>query len=244
MTHVGTLVELHNLLESLVPDILALIVETWQDMPAPAANAKEDSVSTSLCRLLRQSRGSRDLPVRIDTQKVEIDPAAGEEQGRQDIVFSPMVPREDIYFCLECKRLNVRTPSGTRAYFAEYVHEGMKRFVRGQYSQAVRHGGMLAFVLDGKVDPAIAGVEENIKKHHHDLGLDPPGTFQRSSIRPNDERVRETRHRRAQTPSPIAIHHMFMAGDPNAPMLPEPAASTPKPSKAKSPKRSRPHAHE
>jgi hypothetical protein len=80
-----------------------------------------------------------------------------------DIVFSPAVPRENIYFCLECKRLNGREGNGVRPYFAEYVRFGMFRFVRGQYTHSVRFGGMLAFVFDGDVAGAMMGVEGNIR---------------------------------------------------------------------------------
>src|SRR5260370_24092365 len=75
----------------------------------------------------------------IRTQVGELDPVPGEEFGRMDIVFIPLVPREDIYFCLESKRLNVVKDGETRAYASEYVTFGMLRFVTGQYSKAVRH---------------------------------------------------------------------------------------------------------
>jgi hypothetical protein len=219
-----------NFIETQVPDILALVVETWEAMPPPAGNELEDRVSEMLCRSLRQSRNRCDIPFRIDTQLVELDPAAGQDQGRMDIVFSPAVPREDIYFCLECKRLNVRGENGIRPCFVEYVRFGMFRFVRGQYANSVRHGGMLAFVLDGDVPGAISGVEINIKNLSSDLGMDQSGAFLISTVRPTDARIRETRHRRAQRQEPFIIHHLFMAGDPSAPLRPIPAPSpkTPK----------------
>ena len=95
----------------------------------------------------------------IRTQVVELDPMPGEDLGRMDIVFIPLVPREDIYFCLESKRLNVVKDGETRAYASEYVTFGMLRFVTGQYSKAVRHGGMIAYVLDGNLSRAISNIE-------------------------------------------------------------------------------------
>ncbi len=226
MTHVGSPAEWLNLIDSQVPAILGMVIETWEAMPSPAANAKEDPLSESFCRLLRQSRNRCDLPFRIDSQMVELDPAAGEDQGRMDIVFSPPVPRENIYFCLECKRINVRSEGGIRSYFVEYVRFGMLRFVRGQYSNVVRHGGMLAFVLNGDVSAAIMGVETNIRALCQDLGMISPGTLQASSVRPTDARLRETHHQRAQNPASFVIHHLFLAGDPHASMLPEPSADS------------------
>lgn len=226
MTHLGSPEQWVDFIEDQVPSIVTLVIETWEGMPAPAGNELEDVVSESLCRSLRQSRTSRDLPFRIDTQLVELDPAAGQDQGRMDIVFSPAVPREDIYFCLECKRLNVRETDGVRPYFAEYVRFGMFRFVRGQYGRSVRFGGMLAFVLDGDVAGAMTGVEGNIRANHRDLGMTPPGAFQPSAARPTDNCVRQTEHSRGSNPASFVIQHLFMAGDPKAPLR---APSTPPP---------------
>jgi hypothetical protein len=97
----------------------------------------------------------------------------------------------------------------------------MLRFVRGQYASAVRNGGMLAFVLDGDVEAAVTGVEGNIHASRNDLGMDAAGGFQVSTGRPGDNRVRETRHRRNGQARPFVIQHLFMAGDPNAPLRPE-----------------------
>ena len=175
--------------------------------------------------------------LRIDTQLVELDPAAGEDQGRMGIVFSPLVPRKDIYFCLECKRLNVREAAAVRPYFAEYVKFGMLRFVRGQYARSVRFGGMLAFVLDESVASAMRGVDRNIRNHHGDLGMAAPGEFRTSSVRPSDTRIRETEHRRGTDPVPFLIQHLFMAGDPTAPLRPAtPPVSSAK-AKSRAPKR-------
>jgi len=226
--HVGSPDEWVDFIESQIPEILELIVGTWEAMPSPAGNELEDTVSESLCRALRNSRSRCSLPFRIDTQLVELDPAAGQDQGRMDIVFSPPVPREDIYFCLECKRLNVRDPSAgaPRPYFAEYIQFGMLRFIRGQYGSSVRYGGMLAFVLNGDVSGAISGVENNIRRMHADLGMEAPGSFLASTIRSSDTRIRETRHSRAARSGPFVIHHLFMPGDPKAPLRPDPPPET------------------
>lgn len=216
MTPIGSPADWADLLDSLVPEILALVIATWEEMPHPPDDSLEDPISTAFCERLRASRNRLDLPFDIWTQLVELEPAAGQDQGRMDIVFKPMVPREYIYFCLECKRLNVRTANGVRPYASEYVRFGMLRFVRGQYARVVCNGGMLAYVLDGDVRAAIANVEGNIQSRLSELGMSDPGTFLPSGILPKDERIRETRHRRSNSTEPFIIHHLFMRGDPNA----------------------------
>jgi hypothetical protein len=228
MTLIGSPADWINLLDSLVPEILALVIATWEEMPLPAGDALEDPISTALCERLRAGRNRLDLPFDIWTQLVELEPAAGEDQGRMDIVFKPMVPREYIYFCLECKRLNVRTASGVRPYASEYVRFGMLRFVTGQYARLVRNGGMLAYVLDGDVPTAIGNVQGNIQARLSELCMEVPGMFFASSILPDDERVRETRHRRPNLADPFMIHHLFMRGNSNAvaPIAPIAVASS------------------
>lgn len=235
MTHLGSPTEWLDLIDSQVPAILALVIDTWEKLPKPAANELENPVTNRLCAALQRRPDRESYHFHIRPQSVILEPDSGDELGRMDIAFLPFVPSDEIYFCLECKRLNVREVSRIRPYFAEYVRFGMLRFVSGQYAAAVRNGGMLAYVLDGNVHAALTGVEAVIKSLHQDLGIDPPGGFHSSSVRPHDSGAYETRHRRRHNPALFVIHHLFMAGDPDAPMLPEPPAR----SKASATKRSR-----
>lgn len=199
-----------SLIDSLLPDIFRLVATSWQSMPVMAPDALEDPTTETLCRLLRQNRSATDLPFRIDTQMVELDPAAGQDQGRLDITFSPLVNREDIYFCLECKRLNVPQNPGLRTYANEYVMFGMVRFVRGQYGAAVKHGGMLGYVLDGNIGAAIGSVSRAIVNHAADLGMAQPAQMSASSIQAALQHMRETRHQRFGGLGPFLIHHIFI----------------------------------
>lgn len=212
MTFIGTPSEWVNLIDSLVPNILDLVISTWKKMPPSPSDALEDPTTEELCKCLRQNRDSSNLPFRIDIQMVELDPVVGQNQGRMDIAFSPMVPSEDIYFCLECKRLNAVYPKYVRTYATEYVTQGMMRFVRGQYSSAVRHGGMLGYVLDGNVNKAIQKVTHAIQSRYKDLKMKPPGDIKRSSLRPKNPEVRETHHTRQHNNAPFQIHHIFVPG--------------------------------
>ena len=134
---------------------------------------------------------------------------AGEDNGRLDIAFVPLIPREDIYFCLECKRLNVVKDGKRRTYASEYVLLGMLRFVTGQYSKAVHHGGMMGYVLDGNIPNAVTNVEGNIQQQQAKLSIGNPATFLPSSVLINEARARETRHQRAHESVVFRIHHLF-----------------------------------
>jgi hypothetical protein len=243
MTQIGSPSDWVNLIDTQVPDILALVTDTWERLPMPAANELEDTVTNRLCAALQRCPNREAYPFHIRSQTVILEPDSGDELGRMDIAFLPFVPSDEIYFCLECKRLNVRGGDGVRPYHAEYVRFGMLRFVRGQYASAVRNGGMMAYVLNADVSGAMNGVERNIRTLHRDLGMDTPAAFQASTVRPTDARARETRHRRTNSPDPFVIHHLFMAGDPNAPMLPDPPVdpANPKGKKKKTTTRRKSH---
>jgi hypothetical protein len=201
-----------DLIDSMLPQVLNLVLKSWEDMPAPPPNETEDNITVALCRTLMQNRDARGLMFQIRTQVVELDPMPGEDLGRLDIAFIPLVPREDIYFCLESKRLNVVKDGKMRSYASEYVRLGMMRFVTGQYSKMVRHGGMIGYVLDGKVSEAMSNVEANIRERHEELCMSPPGAFQPSAVLSSESRARETHHKRAHEASLFQIHHLFMPG--------------------------------
>jgi len=207
---IGTSTEWSDLIDPMLPEILHLVIASWIEMPAPAPDAKEDSITDALWRTLTQNRTARGLMFQIRTQVVELDPMPGEDLGRMDIAFIPLVPREDTYFCLECKRLNIVKNGIKQTFASQYVRYGMLRFVTGQYSKAVHHGGMLGYVLDGNVANAIANVGANIQNQHKALLMSPPGVFSASTVLEGDERARETHHQRAHETSVFRIHHLFM----------------------------------
>lgn len=211
MNVLGNPADWADLLDPMVPDILRLTVAAWESLPPIAPDEKEDSITLALCRALQQNRTARNLPLQIRPQQVELDPAPGEDMGRIDIAFNLLVPTEEIYFCLEGKRLNVVKNGATRAYASEYVNLGMMRLVTGQYARAVRHGGMIAYVLDRDIPRAIANVEANVQAQHSVLRMTPPGSLLDSEVLKPDTRGRESHHQREHDSAKFRIHHLFMA---------------------------------
>ena len=126
-----------------------------------------------------------------------------------DIAFSPMVPHEAFYFCLECKRLNVTLQGRRRTLGTEYVTQGMSRFVNRQYGDQVRHGGMLGYVLDSRVDLAITAVQTAIRARREDLKIAGEAGLRQSSFLPEMEHVFETAHVRDEAAPPFLLQHIF-----------------------------------
>lgn len=72
-----------------------------------------------------------------------------ENKGRIDIRVIPVNPlvSDDAFYIIECKRLNAKNPTGITGLNAEYISEGMCRFVSQKYSSYFGVSGMIAFVV-------------------------------------------------------------------------------------------------
>jgi len=77
MSIVGAPSEWVNLIDPMVPQILHLVISTWDAMTAPASDAREDDITNALCRALRDNRTARGLMFNIHPQQVELDPMPG-----------------------------------------------------------------------------------------------------------------------------------------------------------------------
>jgi hypothetical protein len=197
--------------QELIPSVLSFIIETWELMPSPGPSDHEDKISDKLYSALLNAKRRNDYPFLISREDLEFDTDLCKATGRKDIVFYPSLQKQEIYLCLEAKRLNVIG----RSLADEYVKNGMQRFVDRKYSRAVRHGAMLAYVLDGDIGSAMQKVEHNIRKKNSELRMGEDCGLTTSSIRPNDASIKETRHRRESETTVFRIHHLFVTGKHN-----------------------------
>lgn len=198
--------------QNLLPSVISHVIATWEQMPRPGPSDLEDAISVKLYSALIKAKDRNAHTFLIRYQDVEVDTDLAKETGRKDIVFFPSLQEQEIYLCLEAKRLNAVISGVRRSLADEYVKEGMQRFVDGKYARFVRHGAMLAYVLDGDTDRAMQNVENNIRKRIAELRMDKNGGFVASTIRPDDPRIKETSHFRAHEKAAFRIHHLFVAG--------------------------------
>ena len=87
--------------------------EAWAALPVLADDAKEDDVTDKLYAAMRRSKNRQRHPFRIHPQASEFHLESEKIIGWKDIAFYPPSNDEEIYFCLEAKRLNA-VISGTR----------------------------------------------------------------------------------------------------------------------------------
>ncbi len=73
-----------------------------------------------------------------------------ENTGRADIRILPINKyiNDEAYYIIECKRLNNQNLKGSTGLNAEYVQNGICRFVTSYYSSYFRINGMIGFVVD------------------------------------------------------------------------------------------------
>jgi hypothetical protein len=200
--------------QSLVPMVLLHVITTWEQMPKPGQSDLEDTISDKLFSALVNAKNRSDLPFLMRREDLEFDFESAKETGRKDIVFFPSF-QEEIYLCLEAKRLNAVISGKVRSLADEYVKEGMIRFVERKYSRSVRHGVMLGYVLDGDIERAIKNIEKNIRNHLSELRMSSNTGFIASSIRPSDCYAKDTQHQREHEKTIFNIHHLFVAGKGN-----------------------------
>jgi hypothetical protein len=190
-----------------LPDIFDLLIETWERFEKPARDAQEPLITRRFRSALIQAKRYKVIPFLIMREDVEDDFESGEEIGRKDIAFYP-THHEEAYFAFECKRLNALVGGKLRALAAEYVSDGMSRYVTTQYARFMSHGGMIGYVLDGRCQHAMALVEQNIQSRYGDLKMKAPGNFLPSTFRAESPVMRETAH---ELPRPFRLHHIFLA---------------------------------
>ncbi len=91
-----------------------------------------------------------------------------ENKGRADIRVLPINPyiNDEAYFIFECKRLNAKNLTGDTGLNAEYIKNGICRFVTNYYSTYFGLNGMIGFVFDNvNIDQNIENINMIIKKN-------------------------------------------------------------------------------
>ena len=195
--------------DQLIPDILDLVLDTWRCFEKPSPNEWEVPISLRFCSsLCNMKNKNQDLPFTIWPESSIRDSTTGEEISRIDIRFLHGY-KENVYFAFECKRLRVPYGSKIRSYATEYVGaDGMMCFITGKYSKGLIAGGMMAYVMDGKINSAIRDVNSAILKKCIELRMFVCKGLSSSSIKPDQPALKETRH--DIDSKDFVIHHIFL----------------------------------
>ena len=195
--------------DNLIPDILGLVITTWQRFKKPHRNDFEVPITRRFREELVMEKDHRYLPFSIWPESSETDPKTGKEIGRIDIRFLHGY-KENVYFAFECKRLRVPYKSGIRSNASEYVGVGgMMCFITGKYSRGLFSGGMIGYVMDSDVRAAIQSIKKAIDRSYTMLCLIRNTGLSSCSIMSNEKIIKETRHNLPNRR--FTIYHVFLA---------------------------------
>lgn len=193
-----------------VPDVLLLVLRTWADFrPTPGVVLEEPI--TALFRVALENRyceEGKDWFVTLE--EPNINPFSGVEVSRTDLRFLPPgLKRAGRAFVIESKRLNIRSGKRTDSNASQYTGaEGMMRFVSRRYSPSHSCGGMMGYVMDGKVEKARIAVAASINKRRNDLKLRENSGYAACACTPDHPHNGETYHNRED--GEFVIYHLLL----------------------------------
>ena len=159
----GLLDDFRILSDRLLPHIVRLLPSCVRTL---GGELSEDAITRNLVSGLAKSPELR----RVADLQYHFEPFRADDRGNQwstgqiDFIAQPFgVRNRELYLAYECKRLNVRRSGGPRrSKAAEYVKDGVARFVTEQYSAGLPLACMLGYVEDGDVHMANRKVRQKI----------------------------------------------------------------------------------
>jgi hypothetical protein len=195
--------------DDLIPDILSMVLDVWNVFKDNCDETLEVPITKCFRSHLEQYKDMKMLPIKIDREAIVDDISTEKEIGRIDLRLTHGY-RSEVYFAFECKRLNVIDKNGRTSSLAkEYVMNGMTRFVGSepQYAKGLKQGGMIGYVMNGKIDDAITAVNKQIKANYIGLQMKSSKGLNASSRLPNSLLKESLHHLPSQE---FTIHHVFL----------------------------------
>ena len=186
--------------EDELSEIVRMTATAWARMKQPPISELEDSITFRVAGRIANDPNFAESPYDVIAQfwVLGLD---GQRLGRIDLRFQHRHSKR-LYFAFEAKRLHVRYPKGKfSTEYATYAGpEGMMAFVDETYSKGFTAGGMLGYVMDGRSQAAVAGLEGKIEEKRVELklssntSLGPSGLAQLPPTALSANFLRETSH--------------------------------------------------
>ncbi len=198
----------------LVPQILRLLIDTWETFDKPADDEDEPKITNRFVKALQNERRRRKLCFRVVAHSKDLEDL-DEATGRGFAEIDIMVPHaydERCYFALEAKKLNTGNKAGHRDSRAgEYVGtDGMGCFVEGRYGSHQNQGGMVGYVMDGDCDRARDSISGAMTRRADELRISTPCELTPSRHLPDRAEAFETKHNLPDR-GEFVIHHVLLA---------------------------------
>ncbi len=112
---------------------------------------------------------------------------------------------EDIYFSFECKRLNNNLQNTS-----EYINNGIKRYVKKQYSSKMPIAGMIGFVEENTPDFFVNQIKDKLSKLNDKKIIITKQTLKTYDICPDFKNSYNSIHKKIDS-SEIQIYHFMFS---------------------------------
>ena len=152
-------------LQSVHDKVLNVIIDVWPDcVKRFQVDTLENHITDQLALMLQRDPSSRGNWRVIPQLKLLDSDARGDVVTKGFIDFVVIFDlNQENYIAYECKRLNVRFPSGFQTLAEKYVDEGIMRYVSAKYAQALPFGVMIGYVMDSNMLNAFNAVSSQIQ---------------------------------------------------------------------------------
>lgn len=153
--------------------MVACVAAVWPGCVAKLpAQPDEDTITIQLVDALNGNPGARRLGVIV----YQFPPFGRRPDGiaysKGRIDMAVILDRSSRrYLAYECKRLNVVRDGRRRSLAREYVMQGLRRFITGQYAEGLPGGCMLGYVMDGDLPFARMKVIEALRRRSRQVGF-------------------------------------------------------------------------
>jgi hypothetical protein len=153
----------------------------------------------------------------IPLNNFHFDLETRENAGRADIRILPVNPYrgDKEYYIIECKRINAVNTTGVRGLNAEYIKNGICRFVSDYYSSLFGTNGMLGFVVDEiDIDSNVSMINALLSMDFHNdrkelVNANPIQNITKIEIRDGFNFAYNSRHKSASERDILIYHLMF-----------------------------------
>ena len=199
---------------AVIAAVLSIVTQAWDQVLRDrvlADNHRHDEPKTAGLLRHRMINVEKERVPRLPRMKIK--PEVGVTAEDQETVVGS-IDIEVIYSLgdepdlrLECKRVSSTREDDPTNLAREYVNEGVLRFV-GKYGRGHTWGIMIAFVIDGKTDDAVALIATYVKDYKNQ----PPHLLQdwtKEDRFGSHRALFGTRHQK-KSGSPIELLHAFL----------------------------------
>lgn len=129
-------------------------------------------------------------------------------------LFNPWENYNQVYFAWECKRISDKRVDEKHAFLvAEYVANGIFRFIDGVYASEVDDAGMLGYVLAGDVPSIVDDINQSMVHPRRVRRLSPSDQLVPASAIVALKDVYQSQHKRLVSQRSICLHHLFLTFD-------------------------------